>query len=66
MRNESSGRRQVSSEFRIRKDWNVVADNPELELAEPVVSYRFDPRNGEYIVHVLHQKGDCAPRGVDW
>jgi hypothetical protein len=42
---------QVGTEFRIRKNGDIIVDNPELELAEDtaaadaVLSYRFDPES---------------------
>jgi hypothetical protein len=50
---------QVGTEFRIRKNGDIILDNPELELAadtaaaDAVLLYRFDPDTGEHIVRLL-------------
>lgn len=50
---------QVGTEFRIRKNGDIVLDNPELELAadtsaaDAVLLYRFDPDSGEHILRLL-------------
>jgi hypothetical protein len=50
---------QVGTEFRIRKNGDIILDNPELELAaetaaaDAVLSYRFDPETGEHVLRLL-------------
>ncbi len=50
---------QVGTEFRIRKNGDIVLDNPEIELAadtaaaDAVLSYRFDPETGEHVLRLL-------------
>lgn len=50
---------QVGTELRIRKNGDIVLDNPELELAadttaaDAVLSYRFDAESGEHILRLL-------------
>ena len=50
---------QIGSEFRINKNGELILDNPELELsdqiqaADAVLSYRFDPATGDHIIRLL-------------
>jgi len=50
---------QVGTEVRLRKNGDIVLDNPELELAadtaaaDAVLLYRFDPDSGEHILRLL-------------
>jgi hypothetical protein len=59
---------QVGTEFRIRKNGDIIVDNPELELAEDtaaadaVLSYRFDPESGEHILRLLDPVAERALR----
>ena len=59
---------QVGSEFRIRKNGDIILDNPELELAadtaaaDAVLSYRFDPDSGEHILRLLEPVADRSLR----
>jgi hypothetical protein len=59
---------QVGTEFRIRKNGDIVLDNPELELAadtaaaDAVLSYRFDPQSGEHILRLLEPVADRSLR----
>jgi hypothetical protein len=59
---------QVGTEFRIRKNGDIILDNPELELAadtaaaDAVLSYRFDPDSGEHILRLLEPVADRSLR----
>jgi hypothetical protein len=59
---------QVGTEFRIRKNGDIILDNPELELAadtaaaDAVLSYRFDPHSGEHILRLLEPVADRSLR----
>jgi hypothetical protein len=59
---------QVGTEFRIRKNGDIILDNPELELAadtaaaDAVLSYRFDPNSGEHILRLLEPVADRSLR----
>jgi hypothetical protein len=59
---------QVGTEFRIRKNGDIILDNPELELAadtaaaDAVLSYRFDPNSGEHILRLLEPVADHSLR----
>jgi hypothetical protein len=59
---------QVGSEFRIRKNGDIVLDNPELELAadtaaaDAVLLYRFDPESGEHILRLLNPVAERSLR----
>ena len=62
---------QVGTEFRIRKNGDIVLDNPELELAadtaaaDAVLAYRFEPETGEHVLRLLDPVAERAlrPRG---
>ncbi len=55
---------QVGTELRIRNNGEISVDNPEVELAtqpeaaDAVVSYRFDPKAGLHILHLLDPVAD--------
>ena len=55
---------QVGSELRIKKNGDVVIDNPELELAgddraaDAVLMYRFDPEAGEHVIRLVEPLAD--------
>ena len=59
---------QVGTEFRIRKNGDIILDNPELELAadtaaaDAVLSYRFDPNSGEHILRLLEPVAERSLR----
>ena len=59
---------QVGTEFRIRKNGDIVLDNPELELAadtaaaDAVLLYRFDPDSGEHILRLLNPVAERSLR----
>ncbi len=59
---------QVGTEFRIRKNGDIILDNPELELAadtaaaDAVLSYRFDPNSEEHILRLLEPVAERALR----
>jgi hypothetical protein len=59
---------QVGTEFRIRKNGDIVLDNPELELAadtaaaDAVLSYRFDAESGDHILRLLEPVAERALR----
>ena len=50
---------QVGAEFRIRKNGDLIMDNPELELereeraADAVLLYRFEASTGEHVLRLL-------------
>jgi hypothetical protein len=67
MNNTGTGIRiplQVGSEIRIKKSGELRLDNPELELADQidaadaVLSYRFDPETGEHVLRLLEPVAD--------
>jgi hypothetical protein len=55
---------QVGSELRIRNNGDIVINNPELELAgdiqaaDPVFLYRFDPKAGVHILRLVAPVAD--------
>ena len=55
---------QVGAELRIRKNGDLVLNNPELELereeraADAVLLYRFEARTGEHVLRVLDAVAD--------
>jgi hypothetical protein len=55
---------QVSAELRIRKNGDLIMDNPELELnakaraADAVLLYRFEASTGEHILRLLDPVAD--------
>ena len=55
---------QVGSELRIRNNGDIVINNPELELAgdiqaaDAVFLYRFDPKAGVYILCLVAPLAD--------
>ena len=55
---------QVGATLRIRKNGEIVVDNPELELApditaaDAVLSYQFDSKAGEHILRLLDPVAD--------
>lgn len=55
---------QVGSEVRIKKNGDVVIDNPELELAadesaaDATLLYRFDETAGEHVIRLLDPVAD--------
>jgi hypothetical protein len=59
---------QVGTEFRFRKNGDIILDNPELELAavtaaaDAVLSYRFDPNSGEHILRLLEPVAERSLR----
>jgi hypothetical protein len=50
---------QIGSELRIKKDGQLVLDNPELELsdqsmaADAVLSYTYNRQTGEHVIRLL-------------
>ena len=55
---------QVGAEFRIRKNGDLIMDNPELELereeraADAVLLHRFEASTGEHILRLLDPVAD--------
>jgi len=55
---------QVGAEFRIRKNGDLIMDNPELELereeraADAVLLYRFEASTGEHVLRLLDPVAD--------
>jgi hypothetical protein len=50
---------QVGSTLRIKKNGEIIVDNPEVELAkatyaaDAVLSYQFDSKTGEHLLRLL-------------
>jgi hypothetical protein len=55
---------QVGAELRIRKNGDLILDNPELELereeraADAVLLYRFEASTGEHVLRLLDPVAD--------
>jgi hypothetical protein len=55
---------QVGTELRIKNNGEIIVDNPEVELAkytvaaDAVLSYRFDPKADQHILHLLKPVAD--------
>ena len=61
---------QVGAELRIRKNGDLILDNPELELereeraADAVLLYHFEASTGEHVLRLLDPLADQTPKSA--